>query len=66
MPLYKLLKKSNTFVWTEEAQAALDRLKAPLSSPPVLMAPDPYEPLLLYLAATNHVVSAALVVEWEE
>ena len=45
---------------------ALDRLKALLSSPPVLVAPEPYEPLLLYLAATNHVVSAALVVEREE
>ena len=42
---------------------ALDRLKALLSSPPVLVAPEPYEPLLLYLAATNHLVSAALVVE---
>ena len=66
MPLYKLLKKSDTFVWTEEAQVALDRLKALLSSPPVLVTPDPCEPLLLYLAATNHVVSAALVVEREE
>ena len=66
LPLYKLLKKSNTFVWTEEAQAALDRLKALLSSPPVLVAPDPCEPLLLNFAATNHVVSAALVVEREE
>ena len=50
----------------EEAQVALDRLKALLSSPPVLVAPEPCEPLLLYLAATNHVVSAALVVEREE
>ena len=33
LPLYKLLKKSNTFVWTEETQAALDCLKALLSSP---------------------------------
>ena len=45
---------------------ALDHLKTFLSSPPVLVAPDPCEPLLLYLAATNHVVSAALVVEREE
>src|SRR6185437_15342201 len=34
--------------------------------PPVLVTPEPHEPLLLYLAATNHVVSAALVVEREE
>ena len=45
---------------------ALDRLKALLSSPPVLVAPEPCGPLLLYLAATNHVVSAALVLEREE
>jgi hypothetical protein len=45
---------------------ALDRLKTLLSSPPVLVAPEPCEPLLLYLVATNHVVSAALVVEREE
>ena len=32
----------------------------------MLVAPDPYDPLLLYLAATNHVVSTALVVEIEE
>ena len=32
----------------------------------MLVAPNPCEPLLLYLAATNHVVSAALVVEREE
>ena len=66
LPLYKLLKKFDTFVWMEEAQAALDRLKALLSSPPVLVALDPCEPLLLDLAATNHVVSTALVVEREE
>ena len=66
LPLYKLLKKPDTIVWTEEAQAALDCLKTLLSSPLVHVAPDPCEPFLLYLAATNHVVSAALVVEWEE
>ena len=66
LPLHKLLKKSDTFVWTEEAQVALDRLKALLPSPPVLSALEPWEPHLLYFAATNHVVSAALVVEREE
>ena len=45
---------------------ALDRLKTLLSSSPMLVATDPCEPLLLYLAATNHVVSAVLVVEREE
>ena len=58
--------KSDTFVWTEEVQVALDRLKTLLSSASVLVAPDPCEPLFLYLAATKHEVSAALVVEREE
>ena len=33
---------------------------------PILVAPEQGEPLLLYIAASNHVVSAALVVEMEE
>jgi hypothetical protein len=66
LPLYKLIKKSDTFVWIEEAQAALDCLKTLLFPPSVLVAPNPREPLLLYLEATNHVVSTALVVEREE
>ena len=45
---------------------ALNRLKSLLSFAPVLVALDPCEPHLPYLAATNHVVSAALVVEREE
>nr|CAE75910.1 OSJNBb0115I21.13 [Oryza sativa Japonica Group] len=49
-----------------EAERALTQLKAYLSSPPVLVAPEPNEPLLLYLAATPQVVSAALLVERDE
>ena len=51
--------------WTPEAEAALQDLKKYLSSMPILVAPKPQEPLLLYLAATNQVVSAALVAERE-
>ena len=66
MPLYKLLKKTDAFVWTEEAQQALESLKASLTSPSILVAPEWGEPLLLYIAVSNHVVSAALVIEREE
>nr|ABA97545.1 retrotransposon protein, putative, unclassified [Oryza sativa Japonica Group] len=66
LPLFKLLKRSGPFTWTEEAERVLTQLKAYLSSPPVLVAPEPDEPLLLYLAATPQVVSAALVVERDE
>ena len=51
--------------WTPEAEAALQDLKRYLSSTPTLVAPKPQEPLLLYLAATNQVVSAALVAQRE-
>ena len=66
MPLYKLLKKTDAFVWTEEAQQALESLKASLMSALILVALERGEPLLLYVAASNHVVSAALIIEREE
>ena len=66
MPLYKLLKKTDTFVWTKEAQKALESLKASLTSAPILVAPERGEPLLLYITTNNHMVSAMLVVEREE
>ena len=66
LPLYRLMKKSDTFEWTDEAQIAFDDLKALLSTQPVLTAPLSKEPLLLYIAATNQVVSTVLTVEREE
>jgi hypothetical protein len=66
LPLYKLLKKSDPFRWTDEAAQALESLKDLLTSPPVLASPEPGEILLLYIAATERVVSTALVVERDE
>ena len=66
MPLYRLLKKMDAFVWTEEAQSALESLKASLTLALMLVAPEQGEPLHLYVVASNHVVSVALVVEREE
>src|SRR5438128_9818468 len=66
MPFYKLLKKQDEFWWTLEAQRAFDELKEFLTSPPVLVPHMPEQPLLLYIAATSHVVSTAVVVEREE
>ena len=51
LPLYKLLRKCDHFVWTPEAQQALDRLKALLTKATVLVPPADGEPLLLYIAA---------------
>jgi hypothetical protein len=66
LPLYKLMKKSDHFTWTPEAQEALDSLKNILKSPPILTALTTEEPMLLYISATTQVVSAVLVVEREE
>ena len=66
LALYKLLKKSDQFRWTDEAQEALTGLKKLLSSPPILVAPTLAEPLLLYIAATTQVINTALVVERHE
>ena len=66
LPLYRLLKKAEHFSWTPEAEEALDNLKKTLTSAPVLVPPQPAEPLLLYVASTTQVVSAAVVVERQE
>ena len=65
LPLYRLLKKADHFSWTPEAQA-LDNLKRTLTTAPVLVPPQPTEPLLLYVAVMTQVVSAAVVVERPE
>jgi hypothetical protein len=66
LPLYKLMKKFDHFMWTPEAQEALDSLKNMLKSPPILTTPTPEVLMLLYISATTQVVSATLVVEREE
>jgi len=63
LPLYRLLKKAERFSWTPEDKEALDNLKKTLTSAPVLVPTRPAEPLLLYIASTTQVVSAAVVVE---
>jgi hypothetical protein len=63
LPFFKLLKRQDKFQWTEEAERALQDLKHHLQSPPILTAPLLGEDLLLYITATTHVVSSAIVVE---
>jgi hypothetical protein len=53
LPFYRLMKKSDKFEWTDEAQATFDQLKALLSTQPVLAALRSKEPLLLYIAVTR-------------
>jgi hypothetical protein len=63
LPFFKLLWKSGPFSWTEEAERAFQELKQHLVSLPILVAPEPGEPLYLYIAAATEVVSMVLVTE---
>jgi hypothetical protein len=63
LPLYRLLKQTKHFKWTNEAVVALEDIKSLLATNPILGAPGVGEPMILYILATNQVVSAVLVVE---
>ena len=66
LPFFKLMKKKGPFEWTPEADRAFQDLRRYLTCPLVMVAPRPLEPLVLYLAATPHSASAALVAVQEE
>ena len=65
LPLYRLLRCTEHFEWTDAATAGLEEIKAVLATNPILAAPNVGEPMLLYIPATHQVVSAVLVVERE-
>src|SRR3954464_13625362 len=60
------MKKTDKFVWTEQADEAFKDLKRMLSTAPVLAAPIEKEPMMLYVAATSRVISIVMVVERPE
>ena len=52
LPFFKLMKKKGPFEWTPKADLEFQDLKRYLTSPPVMVAPRPLEPLVLYLSPT--------------
>ncbi|KAM2898527.1 hypothetical protein COP2_008052 [Malus domestica] len=50
-PFSRLMKKDVPFVWDEVCHNAFESIKKYLSTPPVLGAPVPGKPLILYIAA---------------
>jgi hypothetical protein len=66
MPFYKLLRKADGFQWAEQAAVAFIELKQYLKSLPMLVPPKFDDALLLYVAATNVVVSTVIAVERPE
>jgi hypothetical protein len=61
LPFLKTLRGAKDFAWGPEQAAAFASLKQYLSELAVLTSPDSSLPLLLYVAASPHAVSAALV-----
>ena len=66
LPFFKLLKASERFYWSKEADTAFEQLKVFLTKPPIMTAPQPDETLLIYITATSRIVSTAIMVEHEE
>src|SRR3954467_6730858 len=60
------MKKMEKFTWTPQANEAFRELKRMLSTALILAAPMEKEPMMLYIAATNRVVSAVMMVERPE
>jgi hypothetical protein len=63
LPFFKLLRKSGPFSWNEEAEQTFQELKQHLVSLPIRVAPEPGEPLYLYITAPAEAVSMVLIVE---
>jgi hypothetical protein len=66
LPFFKLLKKSDRFKWSNEADQALEELKTFLTMPPVMVPPALKETMLLYISVSTQVVSTVLVAERPE
>jgi hypothetical protein len=66
MPFYKLLRKADVFQRDDHGAAVFIEFKQYLMSLPTLVPPQPNDNLLLYVAATNVVVSTIITVEWPE
>ena len=62
-PFFRLLGRKRQFLWDKECLEAFQGIKMYLSSAPCLSIPTLGEPLFLYLAVSDHVVSAVLVRE---
>ena len=63
LPFFNLLRGGKKFEWTEECELAFQELKKHLAEPPILSKPITGEVLYLYLATTEHAISAMLVRE---
>ncbi len=59
-PLTNLTRKTQTFKWTAQCQAAFETLKEYLSKVPVLVRAQPHQPFILTTDASNIHVGGVL------
>ncbi|XP_070020120.1 uncharacterized protein [Nicotiana sylvestris] len=56
----KMLRKYGETSWTEDCQSAFDKIKEYLSTPPIIVPPEPVRPLPLYLSVLDGVFGCVL------
>ena len=61
LPFFNILKGNKKFAWDDECRDTFTKLKEHLGRPPLLAKPEKGEKLYLYLAISEHAISAALV-----
>eukprot|EP00833_Pecoramyces_ruminatium_P012026 jgi/Orpsp1_1/1186058/evm.model.c7180000096669.1 len=59
-PLHNLMKKNIKFVWNDKCEQSFQELKKRLSSPPILLHPDPQKPYILECDASNFAIGSIL------
>jgi hypothetical protein len=63
IPFYKLLRKMAGFQWDNQAMAVFNELNQYLKSLPTLIPPKEDDVLLVYIVATDTVISTVIAVE---
>jgi hypothetical protein len=66
LPFFEVLKSAEVFQWVSHQQKAFEDLKQYLIRLTTLTPPSSGDPLLLYVAASQATVSAALVQEKQD
>ncbi|XP_058772888.1 uncharacterized protein LOC131646985, partial [Vicia villosa] len=59
-PIFKLLRKDQGVVWTEDCQKAFDSIKEYLLEPPILIPPVEGRPLIMYLTVLEESMGCML------
>ncbi|XP_061367257.1 uncharacterized protein LOC133310357 [Gastrolobium bilobum] len=63
LPFFKLLKKEATDGWNPACEAAFEKIKKCLLTPPILSKPNTGDVLILYLAVGEEAISDVLIKE---